>query len=153
MIDQQESQQLPNAPELEDFRMRYRVLIDDIRFSKTQQWRVAYYIIALFFGIAGLRNFFNDSIPLCYWQRKFLIILPWVLSFAGAAILLRFQRSMQGYREQLKSDVVPHLSKCFKTLYGKRHGSAYFSFWKDFEVVLGLIVVMFIGSFLLTWLF
>jgi hypothetical protein len=138
--------------DVQDFRMRYQVLIDDLKSSKTQQWRVVYYVIALFFGIAGFRGQFPVEHPLCDWQKKFLMIIPWLLSVGGTYMLLRFQRTMQGYREELKYDILPHLSKCFKTVHGKRFDSSYLSFCKDIELVIGLVIAMFLGAFLLTWL-
>jgi len=132
--------------------MWYQVALEDIRFAKSQQWRVVYYVIALFFGIVGFQSQFEKN-PLLPWQEKFLIIIPWLLAVGGTCMLLQFQRTMQGYRKRLKYDIVPHLSKCFRTLQGERLDSSYLSFFKDFELVLGLIVAMFLGAFLLTWLY
>jgi hypothetical protein len=48
------------------FELRYKILVDDIKFAKLQQWRITYYIILTFAAIIGIYALLQPKVTRIY---------------------------------------------------------------------------------------
>ena len=49
-----------NSSAIEDFRMKYKILIDDIKYIKSRQWTVTYYLLLLYAAVIGFSKYLNS---------------------------------------------------------------------------------------------
>jgi hypothetical protein len=123
-----EEQRNKEAPQ--DFRMRYRVIIDDIKYIKSRQWAVTYYLLLLFAAIISFHHLVNPVYP---WQEKILTFIAILVAALGTFYLMEFQYRLSLYRERLVDIVINNnLSDDF-ILYEKNLNDdidEYKSWWK-----------------------
>ena len=140
----------------EDFRMWYRITIDDINFVKMQQWRITYYVILLLAGIAGFYQILHSiNKAVCPSQKHIMIFLGLMLVFVGTTLLLLFQHTMANYRKRLTRKILPELAWKMRQVMSSESTKSrvpYTSFFKDFFIVAVLILSMIGAWYLLTLL-
>jgi len=139
----------------EDFRLWYRIRMDDIRFAEGRQLTVTYYVLLLMAAIAGaymLVDSTTGSITLLeIWA---LMILAFLLSGIGSLLLIDLQKNLKKYRISTRDDILPHLSPGFSeavSKYVREHAGSYYTLRHHSIPVLVLIITMFVAASLLAW--
>ncbi len=87
-----------NMPtELDQWISYYQILIDDVKYTKNRQWQISYYtMILLAAAIIGLSTALNQK-PI----QIILFIISGLLAAVGTYILVRFQKDLRRYRENI----------------------------------------------------
>jgi hypothetical protein len=86
----------------EDFRMRFPVLIDDIKYIKTRQWTVTYYLLLLYGAIISFYVLLDSgSSKISNLQKSFLIIIALLIGVFGIIYQLKFHSRLIEYRRLL----------------------------------------------------
>jgi hypothetical protein len=83
--------------ELDQWISYYQILIDDVKYAKSQQWQVSYYVMILLAAIIGLSKVLPQKIAV----KIVLFIAAFLLATIGTYILLRFQKDLRRYRENI----------------------------------------------------
>ena len=146
---------MENAEELlrEDFRMRFRIYIDDIKYVKTRQWTVTYYLLLLIAAIIGLQPVLRDTLgTVCLRQtHPNLIIVSFVfvtiIGIIGTYFQLDFQCRLKKYRGYLRKQVIPKLSKTFAAMEIENMGEKYDSLRKGLSFTLIFLGILWAGVF------
>lgn len=93
--------QMPNSKEEEEYRMFFQILIDDIRYSKQQQWNTIYLtliaigaILGVFLAIQEKANCLSQSPSF----RYFLIGVCVVISSSGILYIKKYYGDIGRYR-------------------------------------------------------
>ena len=97
---------MANSKDEEEYRMYFQVLIDDIRFSKKQQWNTIYQtlvaigaILGVFLAVESKANFLCQSLPIVkITPRCFLTIICVLIAALGIIYIGRFCVDIQRYR-------------------------------------------------------
>jgi len=123
-----------------DFRMRWQITIDDIRYIKNRQWTITYYLLLLFAAIIGFYEVITpkEAILPC-WQRVVLFLVALYIAGIGTYFLREFQITAARYRKRLVRELTPSLSlkfqeseeKALQDKYGERWEEKYTSEKKD----------------------
>jgi hypothetical protein len=87
------------STKLSDWLAYYQLLIEDVRYAKSQQWRLCYYILLLLGAVFGLSRVFGQKSEIII----VLFIISVILAIAGTHFLLKFQRDLKRYRENIKN--------------------------------------------------
>jgi hypothetical protein len=87
------------STKLSDWLAYYQILIEDVRYAKSQQWRLCYYILLLLGAVFGLSRVFGQKSEIII----VLFIISVILAIAGTHFLLKFQRDLKRYRENIKN--------------------------------------------------
>jgi hypothetical protein len=82
-----------------DWLAYYQILIDDIKYAKQQQWRLAYYALLLFAAVVALSGYL-DSKPS---STITLFIVKFFLAVSGTYYLRKFQRDIRRYRTNVST--------------------------------------------------
>jgi hypothetical protein len=92
---------------LEDFRMRFKSLMEDIKYTKDRQWTITYYLLLLYSGLIAL----GFKIPCSYHRlRIFLGLLGLCIFIFGFWYLFDLFKAIKVYRTYLFDDVLPKLT-------------------------------------------
>jgi len=102
-----------------DFRMRYSVCVEDIRYVKSRQWSVTYYLILLFAAIIGFAAAQGSDLRIAL--RILLSIMGLIVALTGTCFLCQFQKDLAKYRRRLVYDILPNLSETFQFYEAKAH--------------------------------
>jgi hypothetical protein len=86
----------------------YRVLFDELKFAKTQQWKITYYLLLVLAAIFGI----GKALELKVWEKILGSAFVVVLVGFGLEILRDLQRYMEKCRNRL-ADIEREDSKCF----------------------------------------
>jgi hypothetical protein len=97
---------MANSREQEEYRMYFQILIDDIRFSKKQQWKTIYLtlvaigaILGIFLAVESKANFLCQHLPIVYITPKsFLTIICIIVAGVGIMYIGRYCWDIQRYR-------------------------------------------------------
>ena len=103
----------------QDFRIRYQILINDIKYIKSRQWAVTYYLLLIFFAIIGfyealgIENM-NVSEPIIFLLLKLVLsLIAAAVPIVGLYFLKEFNRALARYREELADGVLENLTPAF----------------------------------------
>ena len=130
----------------DDFRMRYQVFIEDIRYLKTRQWTVTYYLLLLFAAIitfwksvehAHQTNLLKDT----------LILISEFVYLVGVYFLHDFHKRNTYYRKEMIEKVLPNMSEPFQVYQRENLEKNYEGFWKDFPFTLAFLFILSLGPF------
>ena len=97
---------MANSKEEEEYRMYFQVLIDDIRYSKKQQWNTIYLtliaigaILGVFFAVVSKENFLFQCLPIVkITPRWFLTVICIFIAGLGIMYIGRYYRDIGRYR-------------------------------------------------------
>ena len=78
------------SPQLSDWLSYHRLLVDDIQYAKSQQWRLAYYILLLMAAVIGLSKTLGSETKVTI----ILFITSLMLATAGTYFLHKFQKDL-----------------------------------------------------------
>lgn len=152
--------ELQNNSSVQDFRMRYPVLIDDIKYIKSRQWVVTYYLLLLYGGIAGFYKLMEFDIGKnpCV-QKNVLVIITLLVATLGTYYQYDFQDRIVQYRKHLY-DLLNNFSEEFRQsenkLIEKRFANieGYISWWNGFWLfTFPFILMLWIGALFVCWYF
>jgi len=147
-----------NNTTLEDFRMRYSILIDDIKYMKSRQWTVTYYLLVLYGAIVGFYKLmgFDQGKDFCV-QKNVLIIMTLLVAVLGTIYQCDFQSRVTRYRKLLYG-VIDHLSEEFRKFEQSalkerfKNAEGYISWWNGFWLfTFPFILMLWIGAGLVYW--
>jgi len=123
----------------------YRILVDDIRFAKQQQWRLTYYTLLLLAAIIAISRHLEPELS----ATIVLFIIALALATAGTYYLERFQKDLIRYR----SDVAKIRQEKFPPDLGNiaayKPAEKDPAYYRDFLIL--LIIVIWVGLFLVGW--
>ena len=141
----------------EDFRMSYRIMMDEIRFIKSQQWRVTTYVLLLLAGLAVFYRFVDLSYGtvtrLEVWA---LIILVFLLGGVGCLLLYDFQKKILNHRLRIRDMILPSMSKEFQKIdsdNNTQQSKQIYSITYESMLALVLAITMLVGSSFVAWFF
>ena len=77
-------------------RLLYKIKIQDIRYSKTLQWRVVYFSILALVGILAV---LFSSEPLCEQLKYSLLAISFLIYPASSWLIINYRRDIHVYRE------------------------------------------------------
>jgi hypothetical protein len=83
--------------ELSNWIAYYKILVEDIRYAKNQQWRLTYYIVLLLAALIGLSELFKRN----WILQTILIIAAILLAIFGTRFLCKFQKDLTRYRSNI----------------------------------------------------
>jgi hypothetical protein len=139
-----------------DFRMRYQVTIDDIKYIKTRQWAVTYYLLLLYAAVIGFYKIMKpDHGIIPCWQKVVLYLTIVGIAVFGIFFLNKLEKTLARYRKRLIDDIVPNLSEDFRACeeealrkrFGDNWRDKYTSQYRDFfQFTLYLILMLLIGA-------
>jgi hypothetical protein len=131
--------------ESDDFRRRYELYIDDIKYIKTRQWTVTYYILSLIAALIALYGFLKRSNHdlLTDWTI-ILSFLAIAVAFIGTYFHKGFQEDLRNYRVKLYESIF-HLSESFQA-YEIRKPTKYLSITKDLEFTVIFVALLWFGA-------
>lgn len=139
-----------------DFRMRYQITINDIKYIKTRQWAVTYYLLLLYAAIIGFSEIIKpDQGILPCWQRVVLYLTIVGIAVFGIFLLNNFEKTLARYRKGLIDGIVPNLSEDFKDReeealkrrFGDKWRDKYIDEHRDFwQFTFYLILMLVIGA-------
>jgi len=102
----------------------YKIVIDDIRDSKHQQWRVIQLTLLAIAAIASVHKYFRGSVA-----PGLLEIMVWFVGGVGIAFILSFTHSLSKYRKK-KESIRKHFTDTAKRIEETR----LFSCWLEWVV-------------------
>ncbi len=86
----------------EDFRMRIPVLIDDIKYIKTRQWTVTYYLLLLYGAIIGFyKLILSSGVEISCIQKSILMLITLSIGGIGTIYQVKFHSRLIKYRRLL----------------------------------------------------
>ena len=85
------------SPKLSDWLSYHRLLVDDIKYAKSQQWRLAYYTLLLLAAIIGLSKTLGSGPEV----KIILFVTSLALAVAGTYFLRKFQKDLTRYRQNI----------------------------------------------------
>jgi len=130
----------------DDFRMRYSCFIDDIKYLKSRQWSVTYYLLLLFGAIVG----FQKALPKTANLNNELFVLALgigIIGIIGIAFQHDFQRRLQEYRRHNMKEVVPYMSKAFQEYENRvsQRRKRYTSFFNGIGFTMIFVLILWMG--------
>lgn len=158
---ERQKKELRNKEAPQDVRMRYQIFIDDIKYIKTRQWTVTYYLLLIFAAIVG----FSKAVGLqakgdFSLGRNLLSLLAFLTAALGTFYQCNFQSRIKQYRTlilEIINEREPKLSDDFAAWDRGSIGDIdeYTSWWKDFWVfTFPFILMLWLGVvFVLFYLF
>jgi len=98
---------MSNSNEDENMRLLYQVYIDDIRFSKQQQWNTLYLTLLAISGIIALSIYLPYKLGLTETTelqhiKRFLTLICLLVSSLGILFLTNYYFDIKRYRNKLK---------------------------------------------------
>jgi hypothetical protein len=117
-----------------DLRMLYQVLSSQIEFSKTQQWRVAYYGVLVLGGIAGTYKLFGE--PSATWVIATFGSLAVLVAIFSTVFICKNEKSLCETRRKY-GIIRKRFSPAFQHLV--RYPENYSSPWYDAHFWIPLI--------------
>jgi len=141
---------------MKDFRMAYRVTMNEIHFLKQQQWRVTTFVFFLLAVLAACYRFVDSSqgtvTVLEIWA---LIMLAFLLSGMGCLLLYDFQKKIRYHWMRIRDAILPSLSGDYREMEAEQtENQGRYAYTLKYEsmlaFVLGIILVM--GASLVAWL-
>jgi len=149
-----------------EFLKRYSILIDDIKYLKSRQWTITYYLLLLYAAIIGFYKLMGFDKPMGFdkgsdvcFEKTILSILILMIATFGTIYQWLFQSRISRYRTLLKA-TFPHLSDSFrkfeidalKERFGNENG--YTSWWNGFWLfTFPFIMIFWISAGLIIWYF
>lgn len=130
---------------LTDWLAYYKILIEDIKYAKTQQWRLAYYTLVLLGAIVALSQYLNPKLP----ATIVLFIAALLIAIFGTYYLRKFQKDLRRYRtnvSRIREKRFPADLREVSKFEPAEKDPAYYT---DFLNL--LIVVIWVGLFLVGW--
>ena len=82
----------------EEFRLLYQTSIDDIRYSKQQQWNVIYLTLIAVGGIIAFCIRLRMEQKLSQDLHYFFVGVSIAIALLGASFIVRYQRDIERYR-------------------------------------------------------
>lgn len=129
----------------EDLRMEYSKTIDDIKYIKSRQWTVTYYLLLLYASIIGFYRIMDVSIELVCTLKFVLFILALSIGILGTLYHYDFQSRLQRYRKKLLK-IVNNLSPEFSQIVKNGIATGYCSWFKGFwKFTFPFILMLWIG--------
>lgn len=161
--EQEKEKRIRNEEFPQDFRMRYQVIIDDIKYIKSRQWAVTYYLLLLFAAIIGFYKIISpEQVILSCWLRCILFMVAVGVAVFGILFLNGLEKTLARYRERLIDDILPNLSDRFQQSEIKAHKRRFnnnekwkerytkkcrdfwiFTFYLDLMLVLGVFFIFY----------
>ena len=130
----------------QDFRMRFQVILDDIKYIKSRQWSVTYYLLLLFAAIIGFSSLLNHG---CL-ERSTLLTIAILVALLGTFYQVDFQTRLFNYRKRLIDKVLPNLSDKFQKT--EKEPPRYTSWFRDFwAFTFPFILMIWFGAFFVFW--
>jgi hypothetical protein len=122
----------------------HQTLIEDIKFAKSQQWRLAYYVLLLQGAIIGL----SKTLPTHNVTIIILSMATLFIAIFGTYFLLKFQNDMTRYRSNIKKvrSKFPSDLKEIATYESAEGDPAYYSGFLYF-----IISFIWLGAILVGW--
>ena len=148
------------STENSEFLNRYSILIDDIKYLKSRQWTITYYLLLLYAAIIGFYKLmgFDDGTGYCI-EKSVLIILTFLIAALGTVYQCVFQSRLSRYRTLLKG-TLNHLSDAFRDfeldrLRERFRNQERYTSWSNgfYLFTLPFIVIFWIGVGLIFWYF
>jgi len=91
----------------EDFRMRYKIYIDDIKYAKSRQWTVTYYLLLLFVAVVGLAELLKfEILEVSIIVNILLSVSALIVGFLGRFFLDKLHNDIVRYRKNLIEKVI-----------------------------------------------
>ena len=148
---EKEEQRDKEAPQ--DFRMRYQIAIDDIKYLKNRQWAVTYYLLLIYAAIISLYHLADR--PDCPWLEKGLALIAVLVAALGTYFLVDFQSRISTYRKHRKFIIEKKkLSNDFISFEENEIGDLdeYISWWRNFPTfTLSFMIMLWLGAFFVLW--
>jgi len=134
--------------EKEDFRMRYQVCIEDIKYVKSRGWAITYYLLSLYAGIFYISYVLNN---LCNEFKNLyayiLVCFLWLTFIAGSYFLIEFHFKNVVYRIR-RQIIIKNLSWDFRKFENYVYEEGYTNLGRDKEYTLTFIILLFGGAVL-----
>ena len=89
---------IPESPSVSNWLSYHQNLVENIKYAKSQQWRLAYYILLLLAGVIGLSRTLGAQPQVSI----ILFLIAVALAVAGTHFLLKFQNDLTRYRKNIK---------------------------------------------------
>ncbi|MCP3681319.1 MAG: hypothetical protein GY861_01390 [bacterium] len=128
----------------EEFRMQFQISVDDIRYFKDQQWKVAYYTFLLLGLMLALSDIIADADnKLTGSEQDFMTAFAAIITTLGVLIICWLEYSLHTARIT-KDKMLKRFSKSFKKEIHPENPSCF----TQFGLVPLFISIMLIGLFL-----
>jgi hypothetical protein len=143
-----------------EFLNRYSILIDDIKYLKSRQWTITYYLLVLYAAIIAFYKLmnFDKGNDICL-EKTLLTILILLIAVLGTIHQCSFQSRITRYRNLIE-DILPHFSEPFRDfeinalkerfINEKRYSSWWNGFWL---FTFPFITIFWVTSVLIIWYF
>jgi hypothetical protein len=129
----------------EDLWNLYKIIIDDIRFSKQQQWKIFYYGLVLHGSIIG----FSQIIKLTCIKACLLTIFSLLGCILCIYYINHYNYDMRTYRKRL-SKVQNDFSKYTKGIFGELPKN-YTELSYNLPILIPVYMILFIGFIFVVW--
>ena len=143
-----------------EFLNRFSILIDDIKYIKSRQWTVTYYLLLLYAALIGFYKLmgFHKGADFCF-EKNLLCILTLLVAGLGTIYQYEFQSRVTRYR-RLLNGVLDHLSKPYRDFerdaFKERFKTEdrYISWWNGFWLfTFPFIIILWVGATFIFWFF
>ena len=134
----------PEKTNLADWLAYYHILIEDVRYAKSQQWRLCYYILLLLVAVFALSRTLGQKTEVSI----VLFITAILLAIAGTYFLFKFQKDLRRYRENIKN-VRNKFPKDLQEIVRYKPAEEASTYYIDFLYL--LIGVIWAGVIFLSW--
>jgi len=141
------SEQANSNKEAAELRLLYRIIADDIKYVRRQQWAITCYVLLLIASIVGFHDILFHPTPI---EKFILVTIAFLVAIAGTLYIVTLQETLSKYRGKLMI-ITDHFSEaCRETLSEPTTDFSSFRYY-FFTIILPFIVVMFIGVVFTAW--
>jgi hypothetical protein len=114
-----------------------------MKYIKSRQWSVTYYLLLLFGAIVG----FDKALPKYMDMDVELLLLAFGVGCIGMFFQYDFQRRLQDYRQRNTNEVVRNMSAEFREYEKKisQRRKGYESFFEGFEFTMIFVLILWMG--------
>ena len=142
MEDEQRNKETP-----QDFRMRYQVAIDDIKYIKTRQWSVTYYLLLLYAALIGFYRLDNSNGADSACVARVLAFMAVSVALLGTYYLLDFQWNLSKYRKVIRYIIeTKKLSDGFSAHENEKDWDEHTSLLKDPVFPISFLAILWLGA-------
>jgi uncharacterized membrane protein len=85
------------SAKLSDWLSYHRLLVDDIKYAKSQQWSLTYYTLLLLATVVGLSKTLGSGPEV----KIILFLVALIIAVAGTHFLRKFQKDLTRYRQNI----------------------------------------------------
>lgn len=132
--------------EQEDFRMRYLVCVEDIKFVKNRQWSITYYLLLLYAGIVYVAYVFQGKLSLNNNPIiSVMIVLTLGAFIVGVYLHCEFYGDILRYRRNMR-EAAKYLTSEFQKYESHEKGKNYLSWNRDIGYPIFFILLLLAGA-------